>query len=279
MILSKFSYKSGNLLWRSPFLVLMLLMLEGCSSGIGFSVNNQHTDTDTNIDKVFDLRRVTPELITYLNIKRINRPVYKIGVADILVIKVWENFALDGNAIVQSNATLDTFVVQNDGTIFYPYIGKIQVSNKSTSEIQILITKKLSKFVKNPQISVEISEFNSQKISVIGEVRKPGFYPITKQPTSLLDAITSSEINNTTSDPSQIYIIRANKALKSIQKIAKPSVYQFDARSAENLLLAGRFFLQDKDIIFIAPAGLISWNRALNALLPTIRTSEQIKDF
>jgi len=66
--------------------------------------------------------------------------------------------------------------VQPDGTIAMPLIGVLQVQGLSVSELEILVQKKYSKYVSNPQVTANVKRFSGRKIAIIGEVLKPGYY-------------------------------------------------------------------------------------------------------
>jgi polysaccharide export outer membrane protein len=71
--------------------------------------------------------------------------------------------------------------VSQTGNITYPFIGEVQVANLSTQELEGIIAKKLNDggFIKQPQVTVLVSEYQGQKISVMGQVVRPGQYPLT----------------------------------------------------------------------------------------------------
>jgi len=80
--------------------------------------------------------------------------------------------------------------VDQNGNIFYPYIGEIKIAGLSIPEVRTLITQKLSIYLKKPQINVTVNEFNSQKVAVVGAVVTPRVIPITNTPLTILNAIT-----------------------------------------------------------------------------------------
>ncbi|MDC9715505.1 MAG: polysaccharide biosynthesis/export family protein [Gammaproteobacteria bacterium] len=220
---------------------------------------------DKNIydDGASDAILITPELVKKLNFNHNNNPIYKVGRQDVLMVKVWGDEDLStigGNK--NSNQGADGLTVQNNGVIFYPYIGNVKVMGKSIEQIRILLTQKLSKYITNPQISVSVSEYHSKRVHIMGEVLKPKTYAITNTPMSLLDAILLGGINNTTADTQQIYVIRRLKKGKS-------TVYQFNGEYADRMLLAGQFYLKPNDVVFVAPAGVASWNRVISNILPS----------
>jgi len=71
--------------------------------------------------------------------------------------------------------------VSQSGNITYTFIGEIKVANLSTQEVETLIARKLTEggFIRQPQVSVLVAEYQGQKVAVMGQVVKPGQYPLT----------------------------------------------------------------------------------------------------
>lgn len=105
----------------------------------------------------------------------------RVGVDDTFDVRVYGETDLSG-----------MFRVATDGTVDYPLAGRIQVAGLRTGEIQQLLVAKLKdKYLKDPQVIVTIKDRNSQKISVLGQVAKPGqvgYYPNM----TIVDAIASA---------------------------------------------------------------------------------------
>jgi protein involved in polysaccharide export with SLBB domain len=105
----------------------------------------------------------------------------RIGVDDTFDVRVYGEAELSG-----------TFRVATDGTVDYPLAGRLQVSGLRTGEIQqVLVSKLKDKYLKDPQVVVTIKDRNSQKITVLGQISKPGqvvYYPNM----TIVDAIASA---------------------------------------------------------------------------------------
>jgi protein involved in polysaccharide export with SLBB domain len=105
----------------------------------------------------------------------------RVGIDDVFDVRVYGETDLTG-----------LYRVATDGTIDYPLAGRLQVAGLRTGEVQRLIVTKLKGgFLRDPQVTVTFKERNSQKISVFGQVTKPGqvaYYPNM----TIVDAIASA---------------------------------------------------------------------------------------
>jgi polysaccharide export outer membrane protein len=100
---------------------------------------------------------------------------YKIGPMDVLQITVFKVPELS-----QSVQVADT------GTVNLPLVGEIPAAGKTAQEIERDLTSRLgAQYLKNPQVTVFVKEYNSQRVTITGDVKKPGVYPLTGRMTLL----------------------------------------------------------------------------------------------
>jgi protein involved in polysaccharide export with SLBB domain len=92
-------------------------------------------------------------------------PDEQLGIGDVFEVRVVGEPDLSG-----------PYQIASDGTIYYPYVGRLPAVGRTSGDIQRLISAKLieNQILIRPQISIFVREWNSRKVSVLGQVNKPG---------------------------------------------------------------------------------------------------------
>ena len=115
--------------------------------------------------------------------------IYRVAPGDVLNITVWEHPELTIPQGGQRTPCQAGNVIHSDGTIYYPYVGKVSVDGKHVTEIRDFIIKKLARYLERPQVDVSVACFRSQRVFVSGAVLNPSMVPVTDVPMTLLDAL------------------------------------------------------------------------------------------
>jgi len=154
---------------------------------------------------------------------------FVLGPRDLIEISVWGNDKL-----------IAEMPVRPDGLISFPLIGDIQAAGLNPGELRKKITIKLKEFITDPNVSIIIKEINSDtvRISVGGEVNKPGSYEVHK-PATLLHAISMAEGLTELAELKKSYLIRqGNKVRVDFFALIKGSD------------ISQNVFLQNNDLIY-----------------------------
>lgn len=131
---------------------------------------------------------------------------YKIGPQDVLEVSVFKVPEL--SKVVQVGET---------GTVALALIGDVQAAGRTPQEVERDLAKQLGKkYLQNPQVSVFVKEYNSQRITVEGAVKKPGVFPY-RGPSTLLQAIAQAGGLEATHD-STIVVFRSADGKRSAAK-------------------------------------------------------------
>jgi polysaccharide export outer membrane protein len=132
----------------------------------------------------------------------VDNKTYQIGPEDVLLIRVWREPELSG-----------TFTVRPDGRISLPLVNEIQAAPSTPEELAAAIAKGLGKYMNQPEVSVSVQQINSKKYFIIGEVVRPGPYPLTVKMT-VLEALTNAGNFRDFANPKKIIILRKGQRLK-----------------------------------------------------------------
>ena len=345
-----------------------MVLISACSIGTSFRSNEIKSFKGVLIPELSSdpilMEKISTDLIRKERQKEsLNLPLsllnyspdsYKVGAGDVLFIYVYGETERLSAALARGAAINPVFekIVRDDGSIFYPNAGILDVKGKTVEEIRLILTDALSQVLNNPQVDVSVTEFNSQKVVVSGNFSKVGTVPITSVPQTLSEVIANanpfgepgmkslgdltsikftrdgytfdidyeylarnSQIQNyiylksgdvihmpdnslnqvhvigEATSPITISLTRKNIPLSSALAQAKglnqatskgkdvyvlrqkdfegkPRIFKSDMSSPTGYLVAGDFMLQSQDIVFIGTAGVTSWSRFINQVLP-----------
>jgi polysaccharide biosynthesis/export protein len=121
---------------------------------------------------------------------------YVIGPEDLLIITVWKNEALSR-----------TLPVRPDGKISLPLLHDVQAAGLTPMQLRDKLANALGEFLPNPEVAVTVSDVRSYRVSVLGEVQKPGVLQL-KADTSVLEAIALAGGFRDFASPGKIMILR-----------------------------------------------------------------------
>lgn len=199
-------------------------------------------------------------MVYFQNIDRVNiqeqsvlsNPVIQIG--DILSISV---SALDVEAVkpfnlpvvsinnisgsVNGTPKLQGYRVMGDQNVIFPILGKIKLGGLTIPEAQELVVSKLAGYIKSPIVNIEIINF---KVTILGDVTKPGTFPVENERISILQAIGLAGGLTIQGKRDNVLIIRENSGSKEYKYV--------DLRDAE-LLNSEYYFLKQNDVVYVEP--------------------------
>ena len=171
---------------------------------------------------------------------------YRIGPSDVLQIVVFKVPELS-----------QTVQVADTGTINLPLVGETSVAGKTTRDIERDLTARLgAQYLNNPQVTVYVKEYNSQKVTITGDVKKPGVYPLTGK-TTLLQMVAIAGGFEETTDWT-VLVLRNSKGKRAA---AKFDVNQIQEGRAEDPAL------QSGDVLV---AGSSAIKKGYNAILKAL---------
>ncbi len=246
-----------------PLLAVMVFFLASCT-------------TQKNLIYLQGTENAKGEMvIKYPDNKGNYSPDYILGEQDMLYIQVTSTVGNEANALFNSSTGtnymssdnaifLNSVVVDKDGEIGLPLMGKIKVKGLTVEQAEKKIKEKAEEFVQGAIVSCKMVNF---KISVLGEVTRPGTYTFYQPSVSVLEAIAAS---------GDLTYFGNRHRVKIIRKTSKEDlIYVLDLTNAD-VLKDKRFYLQPGDIVYVEANKDTKSLSTLNIPLSTITSSLSI---
>ncbi|PQV49951.1 polysaccharide biosynthesis/export family protein [Paraburkholderia sp. BL21I4N1] len=144
---------------------------------------------------------------------------YVVGAGDVLQIVVWDHpefAAALGSSQIQSSARpgdpLAGFIVDQNGSLTFPYAGTLQVAGLRTDEIQQRLSITLGKYFVKPQVTVRMASYRAHQVYVDGEVHSPGALSVNDVPMTLYEALSRAGGFSDTADQSDLVLVRGGQS-------------------------------------------------------------------
>ncbi len=200
--------------------------------------------------------------------KQIEEPVkviveYKIAPGDRLSIVVFRHPELSTRKFGAFQQDLGLLVSQK-GTIILPLIGEVKVQGLTKYEAANMLKKEFSKYIKNPNVYVEIL---NQRVYVVGEVNRPGPVQFFDDRITLIEALARAGDFNIYAKRDKVMIIRGN--------LSNPTVITVDLTDINQVQAAG-MILQPNDIVYVPPNKMRKVNVVIGQISPPIRLISEI---
>lgn len=134
-----------------------------------------------------------------------------------------------------------TYIVDANGDVQFPVLGKLHVAGLSTQELTKELEARISKDVENPIVRVQLVNF---RINVLGEVKKPGAISVNKERYSILDALADAGDLTEYGERSNVLLIR---------EVDGKRIFQRMNLNSSTLLTSPYFYLQQNDVVYVEP--------------------------
>ena len=240
------------------FFIIILFFLTSCGSLPGINqkpkkknpnnkiISSEYTmkDVGINIIKINSLSQVDIDLYNKSKIEEANYKIkkysniydynyeYILGPADKIFINLTDTDDLDGS-----------YLVDQDGMIDLPFIGKVKVNGLSLNDTQNILTDVIKEFYKNPELQLNIEEFNSSKVYIVGAVRNQKTINLNQKPIKLIEAAIDANFNPSAADK----LFGTKGFLRRDNKVYKINLTNAFSGSDEK----ENFYLKKDDVIFI----------------------------
>lgn len=157
--------------------------------------------------------------------------------------------------IPTSGGALQTYLVDNEGCIDFPVVGKLQVGGLTKSMCEKLIHDKIKRYMnadENPIVTVRMSNY---KISVIGEVNRPGMFTVDNEKINIFEALAKA-------GDLSIYGVRDRVKLIRENAKGRKEIHTVNLNDA-NIVNSPYYYLQQNDVVYVEPNQVKARNSAI----------------
>ena len=157
-----------------------------------------------------------------------------------------------------SQPMLQIYLVDNEGNIEFPKVGIVHLGGLTKSEAEKLILSKIRPYMsvnESPIVTVRMSNY---KISVLGEVTRPGMYTVSNEKISILEALAQA-------GDLTIYGVRDNVQLIREDSTGQKSIHRLNLNDA-NLINSAYYYLQQNDIVYVEPNKVKAQNSSVGSM-------------
>ena len=222
------------------FAVTLLIAMSSCgtSKSVAYIQNSDSISYD-NSRFLYDAKIMPKDQLT-ISVNTVNPE------ASLPFNLLLQNAYQQGRTISSgAGGTLMPYLVDNEGYINFPVVGKLKVSGLTKTQCQDLILEKIRPFLaeaENPVVTVVMSSYS---VSVLGEVARPGSFQVGREKITILEALAQA-------GDLTIYGVRDKVKLIREDATGKKEIHTLDLTNA-NIVNSPYYYLQQNDIVYVEP--------------------------
>lgn len=157
-----------------------------------------------------------------------------------------------------SQPMLQSYLVDNEGNIQFPIVGKLHVGGLTKAEAEKMIVEKIKPYMSEAEKPIVTVRIPGYQISVIGEVLRPGTFNVSREKITILEALAQA-------GDLTIYGQRTNVQLIREDATGQKSIHYFDLTDA-NIINSPYFYLQQNDVVYVTPNKVKAQNSSVGSM-------------
>jgi len=220
--------------------IFLLFLLTSCGSVKNVAYLQNSDDIDLSRSEYLYDAHIMPKDVLTITVSTVNPEAS--APFNLIVHPTLTNTS---STIATSGGSLQTYLVDNKGLIDFPVLGSLQVGGLSKSECEKMIHDKLLPYLnatENPVVTVRMSNY---KISVLGEVNKPGMFTVSNEKINILEALAQAGDLTIYGVRDKVKLIRENAS-------GKKEIIRINLNDAE-IINSPYYYLQQNDIVYVEP--------------------------
>ena len=221
-------------------MIVSLLILTACGSSEKVVYMDNVDQLKKMADKTLFDARIMPKDILTITVSTINKEA-----AEPFNLTI---FSSSPNNALTSQPALQTYLVDNDGTIDFPIIGNISVSGLTKKECEAMILEKIRPYLAESEKPIVTVRMSSYSIAVLGEVKNPGSFPVSREKINVFEALAMA-------GDMTIYGVRDRVRLIREDAAGNKEIHMLDLTDA-NVINSPYYYLQQNDIVYVEPSNI-----------------------
>ena len=202
-------------------------------------LQNSATIDTTVVSELYDARIQPKDMLTIT----VSSEKPEAAIPFNLTVPTSMNAAGGSNRSLSSQPMLQTYLVDNEGCIDFPILGKLQIKGMTKSEVEEVIKERIkSNFTTEPIVTVRMANY---KVTVLGEVSSPGVHTITNEKVNLFEALALSGDLTVYGKRDNVKLIRENAD-------GTKQIVPLDLNDA-GIIYSPYYYLQQNDILYVEP--------------------------
>jgi len=220
------------------FCLVVMFLLASCQSykKVPYLQDSEVVEQETQQKNLYDAKIMPKDLLTIV----VSCTSPELAVPFNLTVATQNNVTISNTT---SQPALQQYLVDNEGKINFPVLGELKVGGLTKKQAESMIVEKLKSYMKEtPIVTVRMVNY---KISVIGEVARPGTFTISNEKVNLLEALAMA-------GDMTVWGLRDNVKLIREDADGKQEIVTLDMNKAETIL-SPYYWLQQNDIVYVTP--------------------------
>lgn len=222
------------------WLLLGLIAMASCTSykKVSYLQNSAEVDAETIVE-LYDARVQPKDMLTIT----VSSEKPEAAIPFNLTIPTSMNAASGSGRSLSSQPALQIYLVDNEGCIDFPVLGKLKIGGMTKGEVETMIKERIkSNFTTEPIVTVRMTNY---KVTVLGEVASPGVHTIANEKVNIFEALAMS-------GDLTIYGMRDNVKLVRENTDGTKMIIPLDLNDA-NIIYSPYYYLQQNDILYVEP--------------------------
>lgn len=230
-----------KLLYKLPLLFLMGLFWSCTTSKQMVYMNDlenaQPVESDLLVAKIDFQAKIQKNDLLWISVGGPNS-------ADLVALNSALGLPMQGGAGVlsQTGGQVVGYLVEADGTIKIPYVGKVKAEGLTRIELEEILQKEFQAYTKEPTVNVR---FMNYKVTVMGDVARPGTFNMPNERVTILEAIGMAGDLTIMGKRESVLVVREVNGERTIGRVNLLS---------KDLLLSPFYYLQTNDVVYVEPA-------------------------